>query len=66
VNLFDVLEDLTGSEHCLVVVADVRERFNLKILADREVKEQYLVTIISSFAVLENLDDEVDINAVNY
>lgn len=65
-NLFDVLEDLTGSEHCLVVVADVRERFNLKILADREVKEQYLVTIISSFAVLENLDDEVDINAVNY
>jgi hypothetical protein len=39
VNLFHVLEELTGSEHCLVVVADVRERLNLKILAGRDIKE---------------------------
>jgi hypothetical protein len=52
VNLFDVLEGLTGIEHCLVVVANVRDRFNLKILVVREVKEQYLVTISSRFAVL--------------
>jgi hypothetical protein len=38
------------------------ERFNLKILNDEEVKEQYRVEISNSFAALENLDTEVDIN----
>jgi hypothetical protein len=31
------------------------ERFNVKKLNDREVKEQYQVTIANKFAALENL-----------
>jgi hypothetical protein len=64
VNLFDVLEGLIATERCLVV-ADVKERFNLQVVADREVEEQHLVIISSRFEVLKNLDDEVDVGAVN-
>jgi hypothetical protein len=52
VNLFDVLEGLIGTECCLVV-ADVKEKFNLKIVADRGVEKQHLVIISSRFAVLK-------------
>jgi hypothetical protein len=38
------------------------ERFNLKQLNEKEVKEQYKVTIKNKFAALENLDDNRDIN----
>jgi hypothetical protein len=38
------------------------ERFNLKQLNEEEVKEQYQVTNKSTFAALENLDDNGDIN----
>jgi hypothetical protein len=38
------------------------ERFNLKKLNEIEGKEQYHVEISNRFAVLENLDNEVDIN----
>jgi CTP-dependent riboflavin kinase len=38
------------------------ERFNLKQLNEKKVKEQYQVTIKSKFAALENLDDNGDIN----
>jgi hypothetical protein len=37
-------------------------RHNLKILNEVEGKEQYLVEISNRFAVLENLDTEVDTN----
>jgi hypothetical protein len=38
------------------------ERFNLKKLNNVEGKEQYRVEISNRFAVLENLDNDVDIN----
>jgi hypothetical protein len=38
------------------------ERFNPKKLNDVEVKEQYQVKIKNTFAALENLDNDVDIN----
>jgi hypothetical protein len=38
------------------------ERFNFKKLDEVEGKEQYRVEISDRFAVLENLDDDVDIN----
>jgi hypothetical protein len=38
------------------------ERFNLKQLNEKEVTEQYQVTIKNKFAALENLDDNGDIN----
>jgi ribosomal protein S25 len=62
-----------------LVVANVRERlavskqaaqkiqmeiFNLKKLNERDVKEQYQVTIRNKFAALENLEDNGDINRV--
>jgi hypothetical protein len=39
------------------------ERFNLKKLNDVEGKEQYLVEVSNRFAVLEDLDTEVEINS---
>jgi hypothetical protein len=39
-----------------------REKFNLNLLIEEEVKEQYQVTIKNKFAALENLDDNGDIN----
>jgi hypothetical protein len=38
------------------------ERFNLKQLNEKELKEQYQVSIKNKFAALENLDDDWDIN----
>jgi hypothetical protein len=38
------------------------ERLNLKKLNQVEGKEQYHVEISNSFAALENIDTEVDIN----
>jgi hypothetical protein len=38
------------------------EKFNLKKLNEVEGKEQYRVEISNSFAALENLDADVDIN----
>jgi hypothetical protein len=38
------------------------KRFNLKKINKVESKEQYCVEISNSFAALENLDAEVDIN----
>jgi hypothetical protein len=38
------------------------ERFNVKQLNGKEVKDQYQVTIKNKFAALENLDDNGDIN----
>jgi hypothetical protein len=38
------------------------EIFNLKQLNEEDVKEQYQVTIKNTFAALENLDDNGDIN----
>jgi hypothetical protein len=38
------------------------ERFNLKMLNDVEGKKQYRVEILHRFAVLENLNTEVDVN----
>jgi ribosomal protein L19E len=38
------------------------ERFNGKKLHERDVKEQYQVTIRNTFAALENLEDSGDIN----
>jgi glycine betaine/choline ABC-type transport system substrate-binding protein len=38
------------------------ERFNLKLLNEEEVKEQYQVTIKNKFAALVNLNDNGDIN----
>jgi hypothetical protein len=38
------------------------ERFNPKKLDEREVEEQYQVTIRNKFAALENLEDSGDIN----
>jgi hypothetical protein len=38
------------------------ERFNLKKLNEVEGKEQYRVEISNSFAALEKLDTEVDVN----
>jgi hypothetical protein len=38
------------------------ERFNVKKLNDRDVKEQYQVTIRNKFAALRNLEDSGDIN----
>jgi hypothetical protein len=38
------------------------ERFNLKQLNKKELKEQYQVSIKNKFAALENLDDDWDIN----
>jgi hypothetical protein len=38
------------------------ERINLKKLNEREVKEQYQVTVRNKFAALENLEDSVDNN----
>jgi hypothetical protein len=40
------------------------ERFRLKKLNEVEGKEQYRLKILNRFAVLENLDAEVDINGV--
>jgi hypothetical protein len=40
------------------------ERFNLKKLNEVEGKEKYRVEISNRFAVLEDLDTEVEINAV--
>jgi hypothetical protein len=37
-------------------------RFNLKILNDKEGKEQYRVEISNRFATSENLDAEVGVN----
>jgi hypothetical protein len=45
----------------LVKKMDV-ERFNLKQLNEKEVKEQYEVTMKNKFAALENLDDNGDIS----
>jgi hypothetical protein len=38
------------------------ERFNLKKLNERDVKEEYQVTIRNKFPALENLEDSGDIN----
>jgi hypothetical protein len=38
------------------------ERFNLKKLSEVECKERYRVEISNSFAALENLVTEVDVN----
>jgi glycine betaine/choline ABC-type transport system substrate-binding protein len=38
------------------------ERFDVKKLNEREVEEQYQVTIRNKFAALENLEDSGDIN----
>jgi hypothetical protein len=38
------------------------KRFNLKKLNEVEGKEQFCVEISNRFAVLENLDNEVDVN----
>jgi hypothetical protein len=38
------------------------KRFNVKILNEEDVKEQYQVTIRNKFAALENLEDSGDIN----
>jgi hypothetical protein len=38
------------------------ERFNLNKLNEERVKEKYQVTIKTSLAALENLEDNVDIN----
>jgi hypothetical protein len=35
------------------------ERFNLKMLNDMEVKEQYQVEISKRFAAFQNMDDDV-------
>jgi hypothetical protein len=39
------------------------ERFNLKKLKNVEGKEQFLVEVSNSFAALEDLDTEVEINS---
>jgi hypothetical protein len=39
------------------------ERFNLKKLNEVEGKEQYRVMVSNRFAVLEDLDAEVEINS---
>jgi hypothetical protein len=74
--MFDLSEDLTDTDHYLVV-AKVRERpavskrgaqkidterFNVKKLDEVDVKEQYQVTIRNNFAALENLEDSGNIN----
>jgi hypothetical protein len=41
-----------------------RERFNLKKLNDVEGKEKYRVEVSNSFALLEDLDVEVEINTI--
>jgi hypothetical protein len=38
------------------------ERFNVKMLNEGDVKEQYQVTIRNKFVALENLEDSGDIN----
>jgi DNA repair ATPase RecN len=42
------------------------ERFNLKKLNERDVKEQYQVTIRNKFPALENLEDIRDISRAWY
>jgi hypothetical protein len=54
-----VRETLTISKRVMQKV--VMERFNLKKLKEVESKEQHQVKISKRFAVLENLDDNVDI-----
>jgi hypothetical protein len=39
------------------------ERFNLKKLNKREGKEKYRIEVSNRFAVLDNLDVEVEINS---
>jgi hypothetical protein len=47
------------TDHCLVVV----EMFNLKKLSEAEGKEQFRVEVLNRFAVLEDLDTEVEITS---
>jgi len=39
-----------------------RQRFNSTKLNEPEVREQYQIEIINSFAALENSDDDEDVN----
>ena len=39
-----------------------RQRFNLRKLNEREVREQYQIEITNRFATLENLNDDEDVN----
>ena len=41
-----------------------RDRFNLRKLNKREVRKQYQIEITNTFAALENLSDDEDINRV--
>jgi hypothetical protein len=40
----------------------LNQRFDLKNLEDKEVKEKYQVEILNRFAALESLDESFDIN----
>jgi len=39
-----------------------RQRFNLRKLNELEVRKQYQIEITNSFAALENLNDDEDVN----
>jgi len=39
-----------------------RQRFNLRKLNEPEVREQYQIEITNSFAALENVNDDKDVN----
>jgi hypothetical protein len=45
-----------------LVVAKVRERFNLRKLNQLEVRKQYQIEITNGFAALGSLSDDEDIN----
>jgi hypothetical protein len=49
------------TDHYLVV-AKVREGFNIRKLKDLEVRKQYQIDITNRFAALGNLSDDEDIN----
>jgi len=49
------------TDHCQVV-AEVRERFNLRKLNELEVRKQYQIEISNRFAALENLRVSEDVN----
>jgi len=49
------------TDHYLVV-AEVRERFNLRKLSELEVRKQYQIKISKSSAALEPLKDSEDTN----
>jgi len=74
--MYEVLGEMTGTDHCLVV-AKVRERlavskqaaqkldgerFNLRKPHELEVRKEYQIEISNRFAALENLSDSEDTN----